>query len=204
MIRAARPCPLWHAATLQNSSRVARIFRAGSKWSGIIARDQGPQDSGPTRGQKEPRPPRKSDVRNPNLVTSQRLAAPMAWNFGLLAWCGFLLAAAAPAKAADDDANMRLLGNGLLMVGALLIGAMLIAWAQRWRRSMIESPNTMDELASFRSSYERGELSEDEYRRIRARIGGAKLPTSARPEQTPESTDLPPSERRTPEPPAAE
>jgi len=111
---------------------------------------------------------------------------------------------AADPVANRDDATMRLLGNGFLLVGALLLGAMLLAWAERWRRRMTEADRPADALAAFRSSYERGELSEDEYRRIRAKLGGANAKSSARPEPQPASPDRPPTEGRTPETPNAE
>jgi len=65
----------------------------------------------------------------------------------------------------------RLLWATLALVAALLIGAAVIAWADRWRKKAdrgLTSPG--EQLAAFRLSYERGELSQEEYERIRARL----------------------------------
>ena len=105
---------------------------------------------------------------------------------------------------ADHDRTLYWLGTGLLLVGALLVGALLLAWARRWHQGMSDADQPANMLSAFRSSYERGELSEDEYRRIRARLGGANAKISARPEPQPASPDRPPTEGRTPETPNAE
>ena len=103
------------------------------------------------------------------------------------------------------DRDQRLLWAGLLLVIGLLVAAVLIAIVDRWRRRMLESDTSdLDALGSFRLSYERGELSETEYRAIKTRLAGAKPPTPARPERRPASPAGPPAEGRTPDPPAAE
>ncbi len=113
-----------------------------------------------------------------------------------------LIAADPPAAPAKGDANMRLLWTGLLLVGALLVGAMLIAWIQRWQRRM--SSNSPVEGMSFRELFERGELTEEEYKRILNRMGGAKSPSPARPEPAKPPMNSPTSDGRTPETPTAE
>jgi hypothetical protein len=65
----------------------------------------------------------------------------------------------------------RLLWATIALVVALLIGAAVIAWADRWRKNAdrgVLSPG--EQLAAFRLSYERGEVSQEEYERIRARL----------------------------------
>ena len=62
---------------------------------------------------------------------------------------------------------------GLLLVGALLLGAILIALVGRWRKR--SGPETLDasaQLAGFRSLYEQGALSQEEFDRLRALLGG--------------------------------
>jgi hypothetical protein len=60
----------------------------------------------------------------------------------------------------------------LALVGALLVGAFLIWWVDRWRKrsaESTESPN--DQLAHFRALYDQGELSPEEFERIRHLLG---------------------------------
>jgi hypothetical protein len=53
----------------------------------------------------------------------------------------------------------------------LLLGALVLAWFDRLRKRADQSVLTPgDQLAAFRLSYERGELSQQEYERIRARL----------------------------------
>jgi len=61
----------------------------------------------------------------------------------------------------------------LFMVGAFLVGAVVIALVQRWRRrNSALSPTASDQLAQFRTLYEQGAISEEEYRRLRNILGG--------------------------------
>jgi hypothetical protein len=54
----------------------------------------------------------------------------------------------------------------------LLLGALVLAWFDRLRKRADQSVLTPgDQLAEFRLSYERGELSQEEYERIRAKLG---------------------------------
>ncbi|MFL5329604.1 MAG: hypothetical protein ACJ8C4_11890 [Gemmataceae bacterium] len=115
---------------------------------------------------------------------------------------GILLAAdPPPAKA---DANRELFFTGMLLVGALLILALVVAVAQRWYRRMTTEQSSAESLGSFRQSFERGELTEEEYKRILNRMGGAKLRSPARPSTPTHNPEPPPSEGQTPESPAAE
>jgi hypothetical protein len=58
------------------------------------------------------------------------------------------------------------------LAGALLLGAVIIAMVQRWRRQEEKPPTTDAQLGHFRSLYERGEISAEEYKRLRATILG--------------------------------
>jgi len=63
----------------------------------------------------------------------------------------------------------------LILIGVLLLGAMVIAVVDRWRkRSRQDRPDTGDQLSHFRSLYDRGELTPEEFERIRSKLG-AKL-----------------------------
>ena len=70
--------------------------------------------------------------------------------------------------------STKLLGTSIALVAALLIGALLIALVDRWRRKATEACllDTNDQLAQFRLLYERGDLSREEFERIRERLGG--------------------------------
>ena len=70
--------------------------------------------------------------------------------------------------------STALLVVSLAMVAALLLGALLILLADRWRRRPAgsETPTANTELAHFRSLYEQGLLSPEEFERIRHKLGG--------------------------------
>ncbi len=84
-----------------------------------------------------------------------------------------------------SDANMALLLTGLLLGGVLLVGAVLIAWAARWRRQQQSAgASPSEQLAHFRSLYEQGAISQEEFNRLRSLLGGQlraemKVPTKA-------------------------
>lgn len=66
-----------------------------------------------------------------------------------------------------------LLVPALALAGALLLGAALVALFRRWQNDPV-TPNSApsDELARYRSLYERGEISEEEFKRLRGVLGG--------------------------------
>ncbi len=60
----------------------------------------------------------------------------------------------------------------IALIAALLLGALIILLVQRWRkRAAREWTSSGEQLTSFRELYERGELSREEYARIRAKLG---------------------------------
>lgn len=84
---------------------------------------------------------------------------------------------------------------GLVLV--LLLAAVLLSWFDRWRkRTDRDVLSPADQLNAFRLSYERGELSQDEYKRIKTRLA-PKIKEQLN--VPPNPTDEPP----TSEPPAA-
>jgi hypothetical protein len=67
---------------------------------------------------------------------------------------------------------LPVVGYTLLFVGAILAGALVIAWLDRWRkRPQNPGMSTNDQLAHFRTLYERGQLSPEEFARIRTLLG---------------------------------
>jgi hypothetical protein len=72
-----------------------------------------------------------------------------------------------------DPRTLQLLATSLCLVAALLAAAIVVALVKRWRsRSEAEedlSPNA--QLAHFRSLYEAGTISKEEFERLRALLG---------------------------------
>jgi hypothetical protein len=65
----------------------------------------------------------------------------------------------------------QLLWAMVALVATLLLGALIFAWLDRWRRRGDRDTLTpVDQLTAFRQSYDRGELSQQEYERIRAKL----------------------------------
>jgi type VI protein secretion system component VasK len=84
---------------------------------------------------------------------------------------GSALAAFGPIWAAEDPWYFRL--TVLSLIAALLLGALIVAWVSRWRRGDGRlSPTADEQLAQFRSLYEAGEMSEEEFRKVRTLLGG--------------------------------
>ena len=73
-----------------------------------------------------------------------------------------------------DAPNMQLLVTGLCLAAALLVGAIVIALSSRWRRRRgpEEDLSPSGQLAHFRSLYEAGTISQEEFERLRNLLGG--------------------------------
>ena len=57
------------------------------------------------------------------------------------------------------------------LASALLVGAVVVLLVDRWRkRVLLEEKRSGEELTSFRAMYERGEITEEEYNRLRQRV----------------------------------
>ncbi len=73
----------------------------------------------------------------------------------------------------SDERTQQLLLTSLCLVAALLAAAIVVALVSRWRRQRDAqedvSPNA--QLAHFRSLYEAGTISAEEYERLRAVLG---------------------------------
>jgi hypothetical protein len=71
------------------------------------------------------------------------------------------------------DWRPPLLTAGLYLGGTLLAAAVVLALLQRWRRrSADDRVGPAEQLAQFRSLYEQGLLSQDEFARLRSLLGG--------------------------------
>jgi len=91
----------------------------------------------------------------------------------------------------------QLLWAALPLVAALFIGAGVIYYVDRWRKreEAPAAPNE-DQLSHYRSLYECGELSEDEFNRLKLLLGGRMRKELNLP--------APPSPPTPPKPPEAE
>jgi hypothetical protein len=79
----------------------------------------------------------------------------------------------------------EVIGAYLLLIAALVAGGVVIVWAaRRYKRPAAEELTPEEELTHYRTLLEEGELSPDEFERIRARLepGGASV-------QPPAATD---------------
>jgi hypothetical protein len=86
----------------------------------------------------------------------------------------------------------RLLWATVALLGILLAGALLIWWADRWRKRTAESPESSgDQLSHFRELFEHGQISREEYERIRRLLG----------QRLRQDLDVSPAEERPAEPP---
>jgi Short C-terminal domain len=88
----------------------------------------------------------------------------------MVAW---LLLADARENAGLQEWKHEFLVAGVIIAAVLLVVAMLIHVVKTWRKRMAGRPMTYpgEQLSSFRALYERGELSREEYERIRAKLG---------------------------------
>jgi hypothetical protein len=86
------------------------------------------------------------------------------------------------------------------LMGALLVGALAIYLTDRWRkRSPQERMSANDQMAHFRTLFDRGELSREEYDRIRGLLTERlKREMEVAPAPPPETK---PPESKPPEPP---
>jgi uncharacterized membrane protein len=104
------------------------------------------------------------------------------------------------AQAVNGAARSRyvLWSSAAAVIVLLLVMALVVAWLERWRkRPEQDKMSASDQLARFRELYERGELSPEEFARIRTLLGDRLKEELDLPTAAPES-DSPPE----PPPPA--
>jgi len=90
------------------------------------------------------------------------------------------------------------------LIGALLVGAGVIYFVDRWRKKAerTQSP-AEDELTHYRVLYERGELSPEEFDRLKLLLGGRLRKELNLPQPvTPKEPN--PAEEKPPEPPVTD
>jgi hypothetical protein len=103
-----------------------------------------------------------------------------------------------PADAPLKWDDPQVLWAALPLVGALLVGAGVIYFVDRWRKKTDRSQaSTEDELTRYRTLYEQGELSQEEFDRLKALLGGRlrqelNLPQPAKPPETKPPVEKPP------------
>lgn len=69
----------------------------------------------------------------------------------------------------DIEPRIRLLFAAFGIVAVILVGAGIIELVKRWRKKPFQSKmSASEQLAHFRDSYEKGQISPEEFARIRA------------------------------------
>jgi len=104
-----------------------------------------------------------------------------------------------------DTPKMQLLVTGLCLAAALLVGAVLLALLGKWwrRRNAPEDLSPSAQLAQFRSLYEAGTISQEEFERLRNLLGAQMRETLGIPAPAVEEKVKPPpgENGQPPEPP---
>jgi hypothetical protein len=94
-----------------------------------------------------------------------------------------LLAQAEPAAPKRSDPFLQRGEDWLLvglMAGALIFGALVVWFVDRWRKRITSDDRAAgEELTSFRAMYERGEITEEEYNRLRTKVATRVKPKPA-------------------------
>jgi hypothetical protein len=118
----------------------------------------------------------------------------------------WVLSLFAQAQRADKDPFRQpevIWGTAGLAV-ALLVGAFVIWIVDRWRKRSTQTTDTASELTEFREMYERGEITEEEYAKLRTRVAGrVKAPAATTPPGgAPPTASRDPGNPTNPSPPA--
>jgi len=70
---------------------------------------------------------------------------------------------------AENDRGLRLVLAAFGIVAVILVGAAIIELVKRWRLRPFQSKmSASEQLAQFRESFEKGQISPEEFERIRA------------------------------------
>lgn len=89
---------------------------------------------------------------------------------------------------------------GTCLAVALLVAAAVIEFVRRWRQRGEKTLTPSDQLAAYRALYNRGEISQEEFDRLRDALGG-EIRRSAAPPAPPPSAPAP-ATRDVPAPPS--
>jgi len=118
---------------------------------------------------------------------------------------GACTAVLAYVKVRDAVRDPRFFWTSMVLVIGLLLAGLLLGLLKWWQQSSPpEPPRAGDELAHFRELYERGELSPEEFERIRQRLGTRlKQELDVAPAAPPAAAAEEPKPPEPPTPPAA-
>ena len=108
-----------------------------------------------------------------------------------------LLAHAEPAPPKRSDPFLQRGEDWLivgLLAGALIVGAVVVWFFDRWRKRITsDARDAGTELTSFRAMYERGEITEEEYNRLRQKVATRVKPKPAAAGSAPAATPTTPA-----------
>src|SRR5262249_49726697 len=115
----------------------------------------------------------------------------------ITAW---LILAQAPVPAPRWVLDENVIWTLVAFVAVIAVGALAINLANRLRKRQGQDENTGDQMGTFRELYQRGELSQEEYDRIKERLHSRlrqelNLPAPNKPETPPQppTPPVPPS-----------
>src|SRR4051812_1819448 len=73
------------------------------------------------------------------------------------------------------------------LVGALLVGAVVVLLVDRWRKKgLAPAGKSADELTEYRKLFDSGEITEDEYKKLRAQLADRVKQAAAVPAPNPQ------------------
>jgi hypothetical protein len=82
----------------------------------------------------------------------------------------WLLFAQAAARKRDPFREPEVIWGTIGLIVALLVGAFCVWLVDRWRKKSIVRRDASEELTDFREMHESGEITDDEYARLRGRV----------------------------------
>jgi uncharacterized membrane protein len=72
----------------------------------------------------------------------------------------------------------------LILTALILVGIVVVVWMDRWRKRPMEvGQSPAEQLAHFQALFDRGELSQQEFDRIKAKLNRGMLTTPPVPPQ---------------------
>jgi len=92
------------------------------------------------------------------------------WAFALLAQAG---------RDKDPFRQPEVIWGTAGLAVALLVGAFVVWSVDRWRKRSAAGGRSVDELTDFRGMYERGEITEEEYNKLRNKVAQRVRPPAS-------------------------